>query len=178
MWNLPMAGVYPLGFGNWVPVVDSPVATGHRRSESRGLDSGLENFPLSGYKIQSLRMGAPSFISSIDLSWAYHFEWGRHGVAFPPSPLLNDFQAFYELAVAEEAARRFGPPKLPRVNFYAMLLNEAERLGVLYGRTLRVIDSALTELRWSTFESWVWLNRDRIFEAWFQAKAEQKEEGL
>ncbi|KAJ8444874.1 hypothetical protein Cgig2_029805 [Carnegiea gigantea] len=130
--------------------------------------------------MQSLRMGAPSFISSIDLSWAHHFEWGRHGVAFPPSPLSNDFQALclsYEFAVAEEAARRFGLPKLPQVNFYAMLLNKAERLGVLYGRTLRVMDSALTELRWNTFESWVWLNRDRIFKAWFQAKAEQKEEG-
>ncbi|KAJ8437776.1 hypothetical protein Cgig2_024080 [Carnegiea gigantea] len=38
------------------------------------------------------------------------------------------------------------------------------------------MESALTELCWSTFESWVWLNGDRIFEARFQAKAEQKKE--
>ncbi|KAJ8421146.1 LOW QUALITY PROTEIN: hypothetical protein Cgig2_027444 [Carnegiea gigantea] len=48
---------------------------------------------------------------------------------------------------------------------YVTFLNEAERLGVLHGQTLRVMESALTELRWSTFESWVWLNGDRIFEA-------------
>ncbi|KAJ8429460.1 hypothetical protein Cgig2_015312 [Carnegiea gigantea] len=57
-----------------------------------------------------------------------------------------------------------------------MLLNEAERLWVLHGLMLRVMESALTELRWSTFESWVWLSGDRIFEARFWAKAEQKEE--
>ncbi|KAJ8428675.1 hypothetical protein Cgig2_006349 [Carnegiea gigantea] len=38
------------------------------------------------------------------------------------------------------------------------------------------MESALTELRWSTFESWVWLNRDRIFETPFRVKAEPKEE--
>ncbi|KAJ8420400.1 hypothetical protein Cgig2_028072 [Carnegiea gigantea] len=57
-----------------------------------------------------------------------------------------------------------------------MLLNEVKRLGVLYGRTLCVMESALTKLRWSTFESWVWLNRDRIFEARFRDKAEHEEE--
>ena len=67
--------------------------------------------------------------------------------------------------MAEEAARRFELPELPQVIFYAMLLNEAERLGVLYGQMLRVMESALTELHWSTFESWVWLNIDQIFEA-------------
>jgi len=57
-----------------------------------------------------------------------------------------------------------------------MLLNEAERLGVLHGRTLRIMESALIELRWSTFEAWVWLNGDRVLEARFQEEAEQKEE--
>ena len=52
-----------------------------------------------------------------------------------------------------------------------MLLNEAERLGVLHGRALRTLELALTELRWSTFESWVWLYSDRIFETRFRTKA-------
>jgi len=69
--------------------------------------------------------------------------------------------------VAEEAAGHFELPELPQVIFYVMILNEVERLGVLHGRTLRIMESALTELRWSTFESWVWLNGDRIFEARF-----------
>ena len=81
-------------------------------------------------------MGAPSFISCIDLHRgvlhmafpcslstgemadyvAYHFEWDRRGVAFPPLPLPNDFQALcpsYKLVVAEEAAWHFELPKLP-----------------------------------------------------------------
>jgi len=85
-----------------------------------------------------------------------HFKWDRHGVSFPPLPLPKDFQALcpsYELAVAKEAAEHFELPELPQVIFYVMLLNEAERLGVLYGRGLRILESALIELRWSTFES-------------------------
>jgi len=38
------------------------------------------------------------------------------------------------------------------------------------------MEPTLIELRWSTFQSSAWLNGDRIFEAWFWAKAEQKEE--
>ncbi|KAJ8441786.1 hypothetical protein Cgig2_009032 [Carnegiea gigantea] len=144
-------------------------------------------------------MGAPSCISSIHLHQgvpsiafprsldtgetaeyiAYYFEWDRRGVAFPPLPLPNDFQALclsYELAVADDAARHFELPELPQVIFYAMLLNEAERLGVLYGRTLHIMESALTELRWSTFELWAWINGDRIFEARFREKAKCEKE--
>jgi len=79
-----------------------------------------------------------------------HFTWDQRGVAFPPSPLPKDFQALcpsYELAVAEEAAEDYELLELPQVIFYAMLLNEAERLGVLYGRALRTSELALTELR-------------------------------
>ncbi|KAJ8422873.1 hypothetical protein Cgig2_013746 [Carnegiea gigantea] len=75
----------------------------------------------------------------------YHFERDWCRVAFPPSSLPKDFQALYpsyELTVAEEAARRFELPELPK----------------------------------NTFESWVWLNGDRILEARFRAKVEQKEE--
>jgi len=68
-----------------------------------------------------------------------HFAWDRRRTTFPSSPLLKDFQAFcpsYELAMAEEAAENYEHPELPQVIFYAMLLNEAERLGVLHGRAL------------------------------------------
>ncbi|KAJ8440417.1 hypothetical protein Cgig2_017650 [Carnegiea gigantea] len=144
-------------------------------------------------------MWAPSFISSIDLRQrvtsmafphslsisemakyvAYYFEWDRRRVAFPPLPLPNHFQALclsYDLVVAEEAAQRFELSELPQVIFYAILLNEAERLGVLHGRTLRIMESALTELRWNTFEAWVWQNGDRIFKARFWEKAGHEEE--
>ncbi|KAJ8428574.1 hypothetical protein Cgig2_021632 [Carnegiea gigantea] len=77
----------------------------------------------------------------------------------------------YKLAVAENAAKDNELPELPQVIIYAMLLNEAERFGVLHGRALRTLESALTELHWSTFELWVWMYGDRIFEARFRTKA-------
>ncbi|KAJ8445075.1 hypothetical protein Cgig2_022595 [Carnegiea gigantea] len=107
-----------------------------------------------------------------------HFEWDRRRIAFPLSPLSKDFHNLclsYELAVAEEAVEDYELLELPQVIFYAMLLNEARRLGVLHGRALRTLELALTELHWSIFESWVWLYGDRIFEAQFRTKAEPKE---
>ncbi|KAJ8434801.1 LOW QUALITY PROTEIN: hypothetical protein Cgig2_033751 [Carnegiea gigantea] len=102
-----------------------------------------------------------------DYSWASFETWtDRCGVAFPPLPLPKDFQALcpsYELAMVEEAAKHFELPELPQVIFYAMLLDETERLGVLHGRALQILGSALIELR------------DRIFETRFRAKAEPEE---
>ena len=49
--------------------------------------------------------------------------------------------------MAKQAAKYYRLPELPQVIFYAMLLNEAERLGVLQGHALRSLESALTELR-------------------------------
>ncbi|KAJ8429213.1 hypothetical protein Cgig2_012341 [Carnegiea gigantea] len=72
--------------------------------------------------------------------------------------------------MAEEADEDYELPKLPQVMFYMMLLNEAERLGVLHERVLRTLESARTELRWSTFESWVWMYGDQIFEARLRTK--------
>ncbi|KAJ8430667.1 LOW QUALITY PROTEIN: hypothetical protein Cgig2_033823 [Carnegiea gigantea] len=51
--------------------------------------------------------------------------------------ILHETDALYpsfELAVAREAAEYYELPKLPQVIFYAMLLNEAEKLGVLQGQ--------------------------------------------
>ncbi|KAJ8432517.1 hypothetical protein Cgig2_001110 [Carnegiea gigantea] len=73
----------------------------------------------------------------------------------------------FELSVAKQAAEHRELPKLPQVIFYTMLLNEAERLGVLQGRRLRSWEVAVTELHWSAFELWIWLLGDRIYEARF-----------
>ena len=107
-----------------------------------------------------------------------HFAWDQHKAAFPPSFLPKVFQALcpsYELTVVEEAAQDYELPELPHVISYVMLLNEAKRLGVLHGRALRTLKLALSELCGSTFESWVWLYGDRIFEAWLQIKGEPEE---
>ncbi|KAJ8431066.1 hypothetical protein Cgig2_017062 [Carnegiea gigantea] len=102
-----------------------------------------------------------------------HFAWDCRAVAFPLSPLPKDFQPpclSFELSVTEEAAKYYKLLELSQVIFYAMLLNEAKRLGLSHGRALRSLESALIELRWSTFEPWVWLYADRIFKARFHPK--------
>ncbi|KAJ8445040.1 hypothetical protein Cgig2_022560 [Carnegiea gigantea] len=107
-----------------------------------------------------------------------HFAWDRHGVAFPSLPLSKDFQALclsFELAVAEEASEYYELPELPQVIFYAMLLNEAERLGVVQRQSPQSLELPLIVLRWSTFKSWVWLYGDRIFEAQFRPKVRSGE---
>ncbi|KAJ8422415.1 LOW QUALITY PROTEIN: hypothetical protein Cgig2_023439 [Carnegiea gigantea] len=81
-----------------------------------------------------------------------HFAWDRCRVAFPPSPLPKDIQALcptFTLAVAKEAAEYYELPKLPQVIFYAMILSETERLGILQGRALRPLPS-LTSVRASS----------------------------
>jgi len=67
-------------------------------------------------------MAFPHSLSTKDMAEYIicHFEWDRRGVAFPPSPLPNNFQALYqsyELAVAEEATEHFELPELPQVIF-------------------------------------------------------------
>ena len=52
-----------------------------------------------------------------------------------------------------------------------MLLNEAEKLGVLHGSWLRSLEVALTELRWGAFESWIQLFGDQVYEARFRGRA-------
>jgi len=77
------------------------------------------------------------------------FQWGRRGKAFPPSPFPKDFRSLcpdFDLATAEQAAAQYELPELPQVIFYAMLLNEAEKLGVLQGLRLRSLEVALTEI--------------------------------
>ncbi|KAJ8428285.1 hypothetical protein Cgig2_027417 [Carnegiea gigantea] len=109
-----MAGIHLVGFGNWPPVAGGHVATDHRWSKSRDLDGSLGNCLLCREIAEYV---------------AYHFEWDRCGVTFPPPPPPKDFQALcpsYELAVAEEAAGCFELPELSQVIFYTMLLNEAE----------------------------------------------------
>ncbi|KAJ8419343.1 hypothetical protein Cgig2_003520 [Carnegiea gigantea] len=73
--------------------------------------------------------------------------------------------------MAEQAAEYYELPELLQVIFYAMLLNEAEKLGVLHGPRLRSLEMTLTELCWGAFESWIWLFSDRVYEARFLPKS-------
>ncbi|KAJ8433086.1 hypothetical protein Cgig2_014134 [Carnegiea gigantea] len=73
------------------------------------------------------------------------------------------------------AAAYYELPELPQAIFYAMLLNEAEELGVLHGPRLWLLEVALTELRWGAFESWIWSFDDRVYEARFYPKSSSGE---
>jgi len=55
--------------------------------------------------------------------------------------------------VAQEAAREFELPEMPQAVFLAMLLNDTVKLGVLRECMIGVMESALKELRWSTFQA-------------------------
>ena len=75
---------------------------------------------------------------------------GSTGEGFPPSPLPKDFRTLclnFDLVVAEQAGEHYELPELPQAIFNAMLLNEAEKLGVLHGPRLRSLEVALIELR-------------------------------
>ncbi|KAJ8419943.1 LOW QUALITY PROTEIN: hypothetical protein Cgig2_020753 [Carnegiea gigantea] len=170
MLNLPMAIVYLQGFANCTLIVGGLVVTDHRASRPSVMEQ-VSKFGLGLGKSSSygtfLSMTFPRSLSTSEMAQyvAYYFKWDRR----------RALCLSYELAVVEEAALCFEVPKLTQVIFYAMLLNEAERLGVLHGQTLHIMELALIGLRWSTFEAW---NRDRVLEAQFREEAEQKEESL
>jgi len=106
------------------------------------------------------------------------FQWDRQGETSPPSPFPKDFRSLclgFDLAMAEQAAAYYELPELPQAIFYAMLLNEAEKLGALHGPRLQSLKVALTELRWGALESWIWLFGDRVYEARFHPKSSSEE---
>ncbi|KAJ8444463.1 hypothetical protein Cgig2_024027 [Carnegiea gigantea] len=97
-----------------------------------------------------------------------NFEWYWREVVFPPLPFPYDYKDLcldFDLATAEGAARDFLLPKMAQVVFLEMLLNDAVKLGVLRRWMIDIMESALKELRWSTFEEWLWCNRDNILRA-------------
>ncbi|KAJ8423668.1 hypothetical protein Cgig2_009289 [Carnegiea gigantea] len=97
---------------------------------------------------------------------------------FPPSPLRKDLRSLYldfDLATAEQATAHYELPELPQAIFYMMLLNEAEKLGLLHRSRLRSLEVAVTELRWGAFESWIWLFGDRVYEAQFRPRSSSDE---
>ncbi|KAJ8445935.1 LOW QUALITY PROTEIN: hypothetical protein Cgig2_009864 [Carnegiea gigantea] len=88
------------------------------------------------------------------------FSWDRRGEG-PVTPLKR----FSVLA-----AEHYELPELPHVIFYAMLLNEVEKLGVPHGPRLRSVEVALTKLHWGAFESWICLFGDQVYKARFHQK--------
>ncbi|KAJ8424903.1 hypothetical protein Cgig2_007628 [Carnegiea gigantea] len=158
LWRHASRGSRESSLGNGQPWHHHPYMHGLRGSDETAaisiakgaaLEVGLPT--LSYLAVATIRLLSMTFLSSLDTKAigefvTCHFSWDRRGVAFHPSPLPKDFQTLclgFELAMAEQAVKCYGLLELPQ---------------------------ALTELRWSTFKSWVWLFGNRIYEARFHPK--------
>ncbi|KAJ8428662.1 hypothetical protein Cgig2_006283 [Carnegiea gigantea] len=149
----------------WSPTIEP---TGHLRwNKSRGLDSGLGNRSIDGYKMWSLRLGALSFIMSITLigspivclflilgaparwlSMLYAISSGIDAWSLFPRRLSRTIFRHCALVM-----NLLWPRELLDASHFQNYPIEAKRLGMLHGQTLHIMESALTELRWSTFEA-------------------------
>ena len=81
------------------------------------------------------------------------------GAARPPQLLPKDYHdyhnfcPYFDLAVAEEAARDFHIPKMVQVVFYAIVVNKALELGVLSRDLAKHLKSSLKSLWWHMCEA-------------------------
>ncbi|KAJ8434141.1 hypothetical protein Cgig2_000861 [Carnegiea gigantea] len=104
-------------------------------------------------------MGFPRLMTTDEMALHIlgNFEWYHREVAFPPRLLPSDCEELcpnFVFAEAEEYARDYEVPELPQVVFLVMLLNGAVKVGVLRGWMIGVMESAIKELRWNTFQAW------------------------
>ncbi|KAJ8422319.1 hypothetical protein Cgig2_027688 [Carnegiea gigantea] len=95
-------------------------------------------------------MGFPRSLETDEMTFYVleNFEWDQREFAFPPLLLPYDYKDLcpdFNLAAAEEAAQDFLLPEIPEVVFYAMLLNDAVKIGVLCGGMIDIMESALVE---------------------------------
>ncbi|KAJ8425510.1 hypothetical protein Cgig2_024221 [Carnegiea gigantea] len=67
--------------------------------------------------------------------------------------------------MAKEYAQDYNLLEIPQMMFLVMLLNDAVKLGVLRGWMIVIMESALKELWWGTFQAWVDCNRSNILQA-------------
>ena len=85
-----------------------------------------------------------------------------------PRPLPDDYQDLcpcFVIFEAEQVAPDFGLPKMVYATFFAMLLNDVVRLG-LVGRFITASVKASPEgLQWSSFESWMLRSKHDFLQA-------------
>lgn len=89
--------------------------------------------------------------------------WHRRNAARPPRPLPENFSGLcpdFSLLEAELAVAEFGIPELVQATFYAMLLNDAVEFGTAHEFTGDEMKSVLMDLKWSSFEKWVYCMDD------------------
>jgi len=78
------------------------------------------------------------------------FIWHWKRATRPPRPLPKDYHVLcpcFSLPEAEGSATDFELPEMVQATFYAMLLNDAVELGVVYGFMAEGLKSSLVGLR-------------------------------
>ena len=89
--------------------------------------------------------------------------WHRRNATRPPRPLPEDFSGLcrdFSLSEAEQAAAELGLPELVQATFYAMLLNDVVEFGAAHEFTGDEMKSVLMDLKWSSFEKWIYCMDD------------------
>ncbi|KAJ8425253.1 hypothetical protein Cgig2_015860 [Carnegiea gigantea] len=97
-----------------------------------------------------------------------NFRWHWRSASRPPRPLPEDYRVLclhFVLSKAEEAACEFELPEMVQATFYAMLLNDAVGLGIVSGFIAADLRASLEGLRWTSFESWMYVNKHDLLEA-------------
>ncbi|KAJ8433501.1 LOW QUALITY PROTEIN: hypothetical protein Cgig2_018035 [Carnegiea gigantea] len=95
------------------------------------------------------------------------FKWHFRRALRPPRPLPEDYRDLclgFTLPDAEETACDFNIPEIVQATFYAILVNDAVELFVLSREMVGDLKSTLKGLRWTTFESWMSVNKPALLE--------------
>ncbi|KAJ8434534.1 hypothetical protein Cgig2_004300 [Carnegiea gigantea] len=79
------------------------------------------------------------------------FNWHLRGA--------HELCPYFNLVVAEEVTQDFCIPEMIQAVFYAMLVNEAQELGVLSRDLAEHLKSCLEGLRWYMCEAWLQLDK-------------------
>ncbi|KAJ8422576.1 hypothetical protein Cgig2_027657 [Carnegiea gigantea] len=77
----------------------------------------------------------------------------------------------FTLPYADEAACDFDIPEIVQAMFYAMLVNDAVDLSVVRRDMAGDLKSTLNGLRWTTFESWLSVNKHAFLEVQLRRRA-------
>ena len=91
--------------------------------------------------------------------------WHRRNASRPPRPLPEGFFGLcpgFSLSEAEIAAAELGLPEMVQATFYTMLLNDTVELGATHEFTGDGMKSVLMDLRWSSFERWIYCMEDTL----------------
>ncbi|KAJ8439996.1 hypothetical protein Cgig2_022678 [Carnegiea gigantea] len=92
----------------------------------------------------------------------------RGKVSYPPRPLPKDHWDLcpsFTLTDAKETTCDFDIPEIVQATFYAMVVNNAVELFVVSTDMARALKSTLKGLRWTTFESYLSVNKRALLEA-------------